>query len=155
MQESELLKFQSEDTTGMNFFDSIRKVSRTGKIELNSLKKRYRQNLKTLKTLEKSGQAEEGTANYEDSDEEAERLAREYIDQKVARFTPSIAFKSRALAKQEASYLVSEVRSFTFDETMLTEPLEPDQILLHNEAIDTSRVNDLHFHVVRVQLDPT
>ena len=89
-----MLKFQSEDTSGMNYFDSIKQVQQTGKIELNSLRKRYRQNLKTLKTLEKSGQAKEGTANYEDSDEEAQRLAREHLDAKFARFTPAISFKS-------------------------------------------------------------
>ena len=66
-----MLKFESMDTTGMNYFDSIKKVERTGKIELNSLKKRFRQNLKTLKTLEKTGQAQKGIADYEDSDEEA------------------------------------------------------------------------------------
>ena len=79
-----MLKFQSDDTTGMNYFDSIKKVIRTGKIEVNSLKKRYHQNLKTLKILEKSGQAKQGICDFEDSDEEERRLAREYIDQKVA-----------------------------------------------------------------------
>lgn len=54
MQESELLKFQSNDTTGMNYFDAIKRTIREGTIEVNSLKRRYRENLKTLKTLEKA-----------------------------------------------------------------------------------------------------
>jgi len=54
MQDSELLKFQADDTSGMTYFDTIKKVVRNGTIEVNSLKKRYRQNLKTLKTLEKT-----------------------------------------------------------------------------------------------------
>lgn len=42
MQQSEMLKFESNDTSGMNYFDSIKKVVRHGTIEVNSLKQRYR-----------------------------------------------------------------------------------------------------------------
>lgn len=37
--------------------------------------------------------------------------------------------------------------------TLLTEPVGKDSILLHNEASDTNRINDLQFQVVKVKID--
>lgn len=71
-----MLKFQTDDTTGMNYFDSIQRVIKEGKIEVNSLKKTFRANIKTLKALEKS-QGKGAICDFEDSDEEHERLVRE------------------------------------------------------------------------------
>lgn len=42
VQESEMLKFQTTNVKGMSYFDSIKRVVREGKIEVNSLKKRFR-----------------------------------------------------------------------------------------------------------------
>ena len=61
-----MLKF-ADDTTGMNYFDSIKRVIHEGKIEVNSLKKRFRSNLKNLKALEKSKNT---GIHIDDSDEE-------------------------------------------------------------------------------------
>ena len=36
---------------------------------------------------------------------------------------------------------------------MLVEPKDPDSILLHNEAVDSSRINHLQFQVVRVKIN--
>ena len=66
VQEAEMLKF-ADDTTGMNYFDSIKRVIHEGKIEVNSLKKRFRSNLKNLKALEKSKNT---GIHIDDSDEE-------------------------------------------------------------------------------------
>lgn len=61
----------------MNYFDAIKRVIREGTIEVNSFKRRYRQNLKTLKTMERT-QAKKGElCDYEDSEEEYERLLKD------------------------------------------------------------------------------
>lgn len=86
MQQSEMLKFESNNTRGMNYFDSIKKVIRHGTIEVNSLKQRYRQNLKTLKTLEKTKYTKGELCDFEDSDEEYQRIVKEVKDQRVAEF---------------------------------------------------------------------
>ena len=93
----------------MNYFDSIKRVIREGKIEVNSLKKRFRQNLKTLKTLE-SGKNKGSLCAYEDSDEEQERLIREAVESRITEFTPQIKFESKALTREEAAFLVEEIR---------------------------------------------
>ena len=85
VQESEMLKFQSNDTTGMNYFDSIKRVIREGKIEVNSLKKRFRQNLKTLKALE-SGKPKGSLCDFEDTDEEHERMVKEAHESRMDEF---------------------------------------------------------------------
>ena len=76
---------------------------------MHSLKTRYRQNLKTLKVLDK--QSDKTLCNFEDSDEEERRIAREYRDNKIAKFTPQIGYRSSALTAQEATYLLSEIGS--------------------------------------------
>ena len=83
-----MLKFQTDNATGMNYFDSIKKVIRQGTIEVNSLKKRYRQNLKTLKALEKAQFKPNELCAFEDSDEEQERLNKEAKEKRVEAFTP-------------------------------------------------------------------
>ena len=62
---------------------------------------------------------------------------REYVDKKVAKFTAVIEFMSRTLDREEAGYLLADVKGVDVDQAMLVEPSNPDQILLHNEAIDT------------------
>ena len=42
VQESEMLKFRTDDTTGMNFFDSIKRTIKQGKLEVKSLRTRFR-----------------------------------------------------------------------------------------------------------------
>ena len=42
MQQLELLKFESNRATGMNYFDTIKRVIREGTLEVNSYKRRYR-----------------------------------------------------------------------------------------------------------------
>ena len=71
----------------MNYFDSIKRVIREGKIEVNSLKKRFRQNLKTLKALE-TGKPKGSLCDFEDSDEEQERLTKEAIQSRIEEFKP-------------------------------------------------------------------
>ena len=103
VQESEMLKFQTNDTTGMNYFDSIKRVIREGKIEVNSAKRRFRQNLKTLKALE-AGKPKGSLCDFEDSDEELTRIAAEVIENRMEEFA------SKALTRDEASYFLQDYR---------------------------------------------
>ena len=82
LQESEMLKFQTNDTTGMNYFDSIKRVIRESKIEVNSAKRRFRQNLKTLKALE-AGKPKGSLCDFEDSEEELTRIAAEATENRM------------------------------------------------------------------------
>lgn len=109
VQESEMLKFQTNDTTGMNYFDSIKRVIREGKIEVNSAKRRFRQNLKTLKALE-AGRPKGSLCDFEDSDEELTRIAAEVTENRMEEFVPSIEFASKALTRDEASYFLQDYR---------------------------------------------
>ena len=40
------------------------------------------------------------------------------------------------------------------DLSKLNEPLDEPSILLHNEASDTCRRNELAFHVIKVKIEP-
>ena len=102
VQESEMLKFRSDDTTGMNYFDSIKRTIKQGKLEVKSLRTRFRQNLKTLKTLERAEYERGELCDYEDTDEEMERLTKEAYQNRIDEFEPQIEFESKALTASEA-----------------------------------------------------
>ena len=96
-----------------------------------------------MKALE-AGKLKGSLCAFEDSDEENERLIREAKESRIAEFTPKIKFGSKALDKEEAAFLVEEIKVLpSATASQLTEPVDIDSILLHNEASDSSRINHL------------
>ena len=108
--------------------------------------------MKTLKTLE-TGQNKGSLCGYEDSDEEQERLIKEAEESRIAEFHPQIEFGSKALTRDEAVFLVEEIRIPFLKAEQLTEPIDKDSVLLHNEASDSSRINNLQFQVLKVEIN--
>lgn len=74
--------------------------------------------------------------DFESSDEEYEKLCKESKDRRVNDFVPSLDFESRALTKDEATFLLEEVK-VPVNLDHLHEPVEKDEILLHSEASDS------------------
>ena len=72
---------------------------------------------------------------------------------RIAAFVSQIEYESRALGKDEASYLLSEVRIRSERQEWLQDPIDEDRILLHHEAADTLRINSLVFSVAKVQIN--
>lgn len=72
------------------------------------------------------------------------------MDARVAEFKPLIAFKSRALSMMEA---LTVIKNSGIQAINLYEPLDEAEILLHNEASDSCRLNELAFHIVNLELN--
>ena len=71
----------------------------------------------------------------------------------MADFVPALAFESRALTREEASFVLADVRLAGIVEEELTDPAYEDEILLHNEASDSKRINHLQFSVAKVYIN--
>ena len=100
------------------------------------------------KTTAKKGEL----CDFEDSDEEYERMVKESHEARIAEFTPHVDFSSHAMSKLEAEILVQEGKIASIDSNDLTDPKDESSILLHNEASDSFRINKLIIHVVRAEL---
>ena len=88
-----------------------------------------------------------------DTDEEMERLTKEAFQNRIDEFEPQIEFESKALTTAEAYEVLEDYELQGFKKEELTEPVDKDSILLHNEASDSYRVNNLEFQVIKVQIN--